>query len=396
MNTSLYIAKRYLFSKSSNSTINIITKIATIGVIIGTMALFIVLSVFSGLKSFNLFFMNTADPDIKITATEGKSFLLSKDIKTLLNDKEITHYSKIIQEHVLLEFKGNQIASTIKGVDKNYLKVTKMDTAIAIGEWFDPHKKYAVTIGIRVANKLRLPLYSFTENLKIHVPKPGKGQLSMNSLRTVQTQCTGLYELNEVDAEYVFTNLSLAQELLGFDANQVSAIAIKLNDNDNASSMATKLHKKLGAKFKVETRKQQNALTYRMLNMENLYSYLISTLIVIIALFNVIGAIIMMILDKRKNLKTLFDLGLPIKKVRKIFTLQGFLLTLFGLIVGLILAIVVVFIQLKFKPIEIRPNLAYPVEFHLSNVLVVIVTITILGIIAALIASRRITTKFIG
>ncbi len=359
------------------------------------MALFIVLSVFSGLKSFNLFFMNTADPDIKITASKGKSFFLKEDLQTLLKDDKITHFSKIIEEHVLLDYSNNQIASTIKGVDENYLNVTKMDSTIIIGEWFKKSQKHTVIMGNRVANKLRLPLYSFTENLKIHVPKPGKSQMNLNSLRTVNAQCSGIYELNDVDSEFVFTNIALAQELLGYDENQYSAIALKLKNNDKANRFATQLQKKLGATFKVQTRKQQNAITFKMLNMENLYSYLISSLIVIIALFNVIGAMIMMILDKRENLKTLFNIGFPIKKIRKIFTLQGILLSLFGMIVGLVLASIIVFIQLKFELITIRPGLAYPVEFHLSNILIVIATITSLGIIAAFIASSRITKKFI-
>ncbi len=396
MNTSLYIAKRYLISKSTNSTINIITKIATIGVVIGTMALFIVLSVFSGLKSFNLFFMNTADPDIKITTTKGKYFLLTEEISQILADNNIAEYSKIIEEHVLLDYENKKLGATIKGVDANYLNVSKMDTAIVIGEWFGSKETNAVVIGSGIARKLSLPLFSLTDKMRIHVPKPGKGQLNINSFKTVRTQTVGIFELTEeINDVLVFTNLSLAQELLGYQENQVSAIALKLIDDVRAKKIANLLQVKLGTTFKVETRKQLNAMTYKMLNIENLFTYLISTLIVIIALFNVIGAMIMMILDKRKNLKTLYNLGLPIKKIRTIFTLQGFLLTIFGLVVGLVLAILVVFIQLKFKPIMINPILAYPVELHFSNILIVIATIVSLGIIAALIASSRITKKLV-
>ena len=396
MNTPLYIAKRYLFSKTANATINIITKIATVGVIIGTMALFIVLSVFSGLKSFNLFFLNTADPDIKITSTKGKSFMITDDINTTLKDKRITTFSKIIEEHALLNFEGKQKAATIKGVDINYLKVNKMDTAVVIGEWLTPKERNGVIIGRGISRKLALPLYSFTDNLKIFVMKPGKGQLGMNSSNSVNTQVKGIFELVEnIDKKFVFTNLELAQELLNYQKNQISAIEILLNNVKNHKSFAKELQKKLGASFKVQTRHQLNELTYKMLNMENLFTYLISTLIVIIALFNVIGAMIMMILDKRDNLKTLFNLGLTIKEIRHIFTLQGFLLSVFGLVVGLILASIIVFIQKIYEPIMIRPDLAYPVEFHWENLLVVVATILVLGIIAALIASSRINKKLI-
>lgn len=396
MNTPLYIAKRYLFSKSSNSTINIITKIATVGVVIGTMALFIVLSVFSGLKEFNLFFLNTADPDIKITSVNGKYFLFTDEISSVLNDENIRNYSKVLEEHVLLNFNNKQKAATIKGVDFNYLNVNKMDTAVVIGEWFMPKEKNAVVIGRGISSKLSLPLYSFADNLKIFVVKPGKGQLNMNSFNSITTQVKGIFELTlELDAKYVFTNLTLAQELLNYQKNQISAIELSLKDVKNHGMFAEKLQQKLGAEFKVQTRHQLNELIYKMLNMENLFTYLISTLIVIIALFNVIGAMIMMILDKRQNLKTLFNLGLTIKQIRNIFTLQGFLLTVFGLVVGLILSSIIVLVQLNFEPIMIRPDLAYPVKFYISNLLIVIVTILILGILAALLASSRINKKLI-
>jgi len=397
LNTPLYIAKRYLFSKTANSTINIITKIATVGVIIGTMALFIVLSVFSGLKSFNLFFLNISDPDIKITATKGKSFLINDTINSVLQDKRIAQYSKIIEEQVLLNFDGKQKAASIKAVDFNYLNVNKMDTAIAIGEWLDPKFKNAVVIGSGIARKLKLPLYSFTDNLKVYVIKPGKGQLNMKSINSVRTQVKGIFELvDDINEKYVFTNLALAQELLNYKKEQISALEIKLNAANSHSAIAKELQRKLGARFKVQTRKQLNEVTYKMLNMENLFTYLIATLIVIIALFNVIGAMIMMILDKKENLKTLFNLGLTIKQIKNIFTLQGILLTIFGLIVGLILAVIFVYIQLIYEPIMIRPDLAYPVEFHLSNVLIVVITILILGVIAAFIASNRISEKLIS
>lgn len=397
MNTSLYIAKRYLFSKSSNNTINIITKIATIGVVIATMALFIVLSVFSGLKSYNIFFMNTADPDVKITAVKGKSFLLTDKIKNTLKDNGIAGFSSVIEEHVLLDYNGKRIGATIKGVDFNYLNVNKMDTAIVIGEWFEQKAKNAVVIGAGISNKLSLPMYSFTDKLNVYVPKPGKGQLSMKSFNTAKTQAVGIFELTEeLNNEYVFSNIGLARELLSYQKNQVSAIEIKLSDSKRTKEIVKNIQVKLGMAFKVQTREQLNAITYKMLNMENLFTYLISTLIVIIALFNVIGAMIMMILDKRENLKTLWNIGLPISKIRKIFTLQGFLLTVFGLVVGLVLSVLIIFIQLKYEPVKIRPNLAYPVEFHFTNVLIVAATILILGFIAALIASSRITKKLVA
>ena len=151
----------------------------------------------------------------------------------------------------------------------------------------------------------------------------------------------------------------------------------------------------MGNNYKIQTREQLNSVFYKMLNTENLVSYLVFTLILIIALFNVIGAILMMIIDKKDNLKTLFHLGSPIREIRKIFVLQGFLLTVYGLIIGLIIAIPFVLLQKKFGFIMITQSLAYPVEFHFTNVLIVVITIVVLGFLAAKIASGRISKKLV-
>jgi len=170
---------------------------------------------------------------------------------------------------------------------------------------------------------------------------------------------------------------------------------LRLKENVDATGFATALQKELGAQFKVETKTQFNALTYKVLNTERLISYLIFTLIIIIALFNVIGAIIMMIIDKKQNLKTLFNLGVTIKEIKKIFVLQGFLLTLFGLTIGLVVGVTLVFLQKKFEFFMITQTIPYPVEFKFFNVVSVAVTIGVLGFIAAKIASSRISPNFI-
>ena len=168
-----------------------------------------------------------------------------------------------------------------------------------------------------------------------------------------------------------------------------------MNQKADKLTIKNQLQSVLGSNFKIQTREELNSVFYRMINTENMVSYLVFTLILIIALFNVVGAIVMMILDKRENLKTLFSIGATIKEIRKVFVLQGFLLTIFGLFVGLTLAIVFVLLQKQFGFIMITYDLAYPVEFKLINVLVVVLTITLLGFLAAKIASARISKKII-
>lgn len=394
----MYIAKRYLGSKSSNNAINIITLIATLGVIVSTIALFIVLSVFSGLKDFSLSFIRTADPDLKITSVEGKSFLFDENIEKVLLREKIAAYSKVIEERVFLSYGEKSHVASIKGVDSNYLLVNRLDTAVYFGNWVNYDAKYTVVVGSAISTALSVGSYDFLESLKIYVPKPGKGYITnpKTAFSQVGAQTIGIYRLtDDIDKKFVYSNLSLAQDLLSYSENQISAIELKLIEGASAKDVQDELKESLGNGFEVKTRQQLNSVFYKMLNTENLVSYLVFTLILMIALFNVIGAIVMMIIDKRENLKTLFHLGSSVRDIRKIFVFQGFLLTLFGLFVGLLLAIPFVLLQKKYGFIMITQSLAYPVEFKFINVMLVIITIVILGYLAAKIASARISKKLV-
>lgn len=399
MNFPFYIAKRYLFSKSSNNTINIITLIAALGVIIGTLALFIVLSGFSGLRTFSIGFLNTSDPDLKITSIKGKSFDFNSKIETILKqEKGIASYSKVIEERAFFDFHNKTHIAYIKGVDSNYTNVNKIDTTVYVGTWLDKDIPLGVVVGNGISNALSVGIFEFIEPLKIYVPKPGKGYITdpKNAFSQINTQPIGIFALtDEIDKKFTFLPLELSQLLLNYTPNQISAIELKVEENYDRTALISSLKEKLGSDFKIETREQLNAVFYKMLNTENLASYLIFTLILIIALFNVIGAIIMMILDKRDNLKTLFSLGATIKEIKRVFILQGFLLTVFGLLIGLSAGVILVLLQKKYHLFMITQNLAYPVEFTFLNVFTVIITILVLGFLASKIASSRISKKLV-
>ena len=398
MNFSLYIARRYLLSKSSNNAINIITLIATAGVIVSTIALFIVLSVFSGLKDFSLSFIRTSDPDLKITSAQGKSFFYNDSVEKALMIDKIQAYSKVVEERVFLSYSEKSHVASIKGVDTNFLQVNRMDTAVYFGNWVNYDAKHTVVVGSAISMALSIGTYDFLEALKIYVPKPGKGYITnpKTAFNQVNAQTIGVYRLiDDIDKKYVYANLSLAQDLLNYKEDQVTAIEIRLKEDASVSDVQQSLKENLGPGYEIRTRQQLNSVFYKMLNTENLVSYLVFTLVLIIALFNVIGAIVMMIIDKRENLKTLFHLGSEISEIRRIFVYQGFLLTCFGLFTGLLVAIPVVILQKKFGFIMITQSLAYPVEFRMVNVLVVILTLLFLGFLASKIASGRISKKLV-
>ncbi len=398
MNFPLYIAKRYIFSKSKNNAINIITRIASGGIIVGAMALFIVLSVFSGLRVFSLSFSNDFDPDFKVNPKSGKSFEISANQeKQLKNINGIASFSKVIEERVLFSFGEKQQVTYIKGVDSNFVHVNKASQKLFNGTWFKP-KTIQVVVGYGISQKLSLGLYDFNSQLEVFVPKPGKGNIENpdEAFNKSVIIPVGIYAINEeLDSKYVFADLGLTQELLEYKPNQVSGIEFKTKPNSDEDAIRTEIAKILNNKVEVKNRAELNATLYKMLNTENIAVYLIFTLVIIIALFNLIGALIMMVLDKKANLKTLYNLGTEVKDLRKIFLLQGTLLSVFGGIIGLVLGIIVVVIQQQFQLIMITESLAYPVVFSIQNVLIVFGTIVTLGFIASLIASSRVSKKLL-
>ncbi|HEU0136706.1 MAG TPA: FtsX-like permease family protein [Flavobacterium sp.] len=398
MNFPFYIARRYLRSASKNNAINIINGIASLGIIAGALALFVVLSVFSGLKVFSLSFSNDFDPDLKVGSTIGKSFTLTEaQQKQIANINGVAAYSNIIEERVLFVFSGKEHVTYLKGVDSLFTNVNDIKKTLIQGDWPEPYTSQVV-IGYGTHYKLSVGLYDYNNPFEVFVPKPGKGLIETPEQafnRSVLTP-VGIYAINEdLDSKYVFADLALVQELLQFKPNQVTGIELKLKPAANENAVKSQLQSILGEKVNIKNRAQLNDSLYKMLNTENIAVYLIFTLVIIVALFNLIGALIMMVLDKKLNLKTLYNLGAEVGDLRKIFLLQGTLLSVIGGIVGLILGVIIVLLQQKFELVMITPTLAYPVVFTIENVLIVFATIAILGFLASLIASSRVSKKLL-
>ena len=362
------------------------------------MALFVVLSVFSGLKVFSLSFTNAIDPDLKISSTLGKSFFISPEQESQIKHIEgLAFYTKIIEERVLFTFNGKQDVTFLKGVDVNFIKVSSIQKKIFNGQWLKPNTNQVV-VGYGISQKFSLGLYDYKNLLEVLVPRPGKGTIENPDEAFNKTAIfpVGIYAISEdLDSKYVFSDLGLAQELLEYKTNQISGIEIREKIGANETAIIDQLQTIFNNKITVKNKAQLNESLYKMLNTENIAVYLIFTLVIIVALFNLIGALIMMILDKKGNLKTLFNLGTEIKDLRKIFLLQGTLLSVLGGIIGLSLGILIVLLQQQFELVMITPNLAYPVIFTLENVLIVLGTIVTLGFVASLIASSRVSKKLL-
>jgi lipoprotein-releasing system permease protein len=395
----LYISKRYLFPKSSNNAINIMGFIAAAGIVISAAALFIVLSGFGGLKSYSLQFMSLVDPDLKLISTTGKSFEWSaEEAAELESVPGVEVSSRIVEERVILTSENKNVLASLKGVDKNYRSVTQIDSAIRRGAWLSPGTNQIVT-GWGISNQLSFGILDFMQAIRIYVPKPGKGQISSvrGAYNTVAVNNIGLLDVNEeINNRYVFGDIEMAQNLLGYASNQLTSIDLKVEQEADIEAVREAIAQSFPNKFQIKTRAQLNDALFKMLNTEHLAVYLIFTLVIIIALFNVVGAIIMMILDKKQSLNTLFNLGAELSEIKRIFFYQGSLLTIISGTLGLLIGLLLVWLQQRFNMVFLTPELPYPVEISAGNIALVLITIYLLGIAASKLASQRINRALVS
>ena len=398
MNFPIYIAKRYLFSKGSTQAINIITGIAAVGIVVGAMSLFVVLSAFDGLKELHLQYTSIADPDLTVFPNSGKFFTISEDQKKQISSTEgVISYAEIVENQVLLNYKQKRLSAILKGINTNYSKVIATDSLIEYGSWF-PEKEYFVVIGNQISNQLSLGINNFENPLDLYMPKPGKGQITnpVNAFKREGVVVSGIYQLtNDLDQKYVFGHINLARRLLNLSTDQVSNLELKLTPNADYNQINKKLQEIFENKIYTKNRIQLNEAMYKMLNTENLIVYLVFTLVLIVALFSLIGAMIMMIIDKKKNLQTLYKIGASLKKIRLIFFFQGILMTVLGGLLGVLIGFVLIKLQQLTSIIMITSLMAYPTKLSIYNAFVVLATLYVLGIIASSIAAFSIKKELI-
>ena len=395
MNPIFYIARRYMFAKSSQNVINIINRVTAFVVVLGAAALFIVLAGFAGLKHFTLSFSSTFDPDLKILPAKGKYLsLTAQDTLKLQQISQIAHFTKVLEEQVFLTHNQKNHIAYIKGVDEQYPKVNEIDSIIVLGNWqLTPP---SVVVGGTIFNKLGLNLTDASSPLQIVVPKAGKGSILNDPMpyRQAFSVVQGIYQLTEdLDKKYVFSSLDEARFLLGVTPDKVSAIEVKLVPQADEKIATEAIVRAFEQPVIVKNRVQLNDALYRMLNTENIAVYLIFILVLIIALFNLVGAIIMMILDKKDDLQTLYALGMNQQQMRQIFFWQGTMASVVGATIGIALGALIVWLQQQFSLVMISPTLAYPVAITPMNTLIVLVTIVVLGLLASLVASSRVKNR---
>jgi lipoprotein-releasing system permease protein len=401
---SLYIAKRYLFAKKSRNAINIISAVSVAGVAVGTMALIIVLSVFNGLETMVSAIFNTFDPDIKITAEEGKTFIADTSrLKLLANVDGLSCYSLTIEENALLKYGDRQFIATIKGVDDNYAMVTNIDSSMWEGDFIlrnDKGRSYAIP-GVGVAQYLGIRVNFITPLNIIVIRNTGSTNInSENALKEKFIFPSGIFEVEkEYDSKYVYIPIEFARELTEIE-DGVSSVEIKFTDQADPRIAQKNIVKIFGEGFVVQNRYEQQEIFYKVMRSERLAIFFILTLILIIASFNIIGSLTMLIIEKERDIEILKSLGADNDLIRKIFIFEGWLISIIGAVAGIILGFAICWLQQTFGLIKLQSESlimdSYPVVMKVKDFIIVPGTVLLIGYWAAWYPVRFLTKKFLN
>ncbi len=405
MKLSLYIAKRYLFSKKSHNAVNIISMVAVCGVCVATAAMICAMSVFDGFHEFVSGMFSNLDPELKITAVKGKTFSSQEEnILQIESFPEIEVFSEVLEDNVLLKYRGRQALGRLKGVSDNFSQSTAIDSILFDGE-FKLHDEVnnfgtigiglGMQIGIGAGFAFPLEIEAPKRNVKINLSNPSA------SFSPGYVYVTGVFRTDQeiYDNQLLIVPIALTRELFDYET-EVSAIEIKLKSGENIDKIRDKIQKALGENFKVDNRSQQHDYTFRMINMEKWMTFLILTFICLIAVFNVVSSLSMLIVEKKEDIVILKNLGADSKLIYRIFLFEGWMISIIGAISGVALGLSLCFLQQQFGWIKLNPGdlsalTAYPIVVSFSDVLIVLVTVLILGLLAALYPARYLSNKWL-
>ena len=404
MNFPLYIARRYVFAKKSHNAINIIAAISVIGIAVGTIAFIVVLSVFNGFDMVVKDLFNTFYADLQVVPKSGKTFVMNPDTLNLLKSMDgVEEVAQIVEENALVLYDEKQIAATVKGVSENYVKVTGIDTMMWDGEYkqWEGTTPYAV-IGRGIKYMLNIDL-KFFESLRLVVPKrTAKISLDPNrALNSKLIQPAGFFVSQpEIEIKYILVPIDFARSLFDY-THEITSLEIKTRPNSNLKRIQKNIQQFLGKKLLVKNRVQQNELLYKTMRSEKWAIFFILVFILLVASFNVVGTLSMLIIEKKNDIQTLRNLGSNIRNIKKVFLLEGLIISFLGALAGLLIGTVICLIQQHFGIIKLRGSESfvidsYPIKIMVKDIFLVLFTITSIGFFASWYPIRYITRKYLS
>ncbi len=404
MNLPFKFARRYIFSKKSTNAINIISGIAVLGIAIGSMALIVILSVFNGFEGFLSGLIGSFKPDVQITVAKGKVFVPSDSLLYRLKGLEgVQAVSKTLEEIALFEYEGVQNIGHIKGVDEYYQAVTAIDTCLKGDQQYRVYDEgtqtnYAV-IGAALEYTLQISVGQvFNKPMTVYMPKR-TGRASMNltkkPFKKRQIYPAAIYAIQQSEYDnYTITNLPFVQDLTSYKKGEISALELRLTPDVSTKQILVAIKDLMGPDFIVKNRYQQDEALYNITQLEKYVAYLIFAFTLVLVAFNMVGALWMLVLDKKKDIATLKSLGGTNQLIRQIFLAEGFLLSFIGLCLGCFLAVVLCLLQQEYGLVRLSGSGefiidAYPVEMRGSDFVLIIATVLGIGTAAAWIPAQR-------
>ena len=382
------LALRYTFGLQKKVAVTLISRFAAFVIGVAVFAFFVVLSVFGGLREFGLQFTHAFDPDIRITSATSGQFNIDEDVfVTVQNHPEVALTSAALSQEMMLRFENRTAFANIIGVDSLFYAVVAGETMV--GDWVQPGA-YELVLGIGVLSQLDSAAYGHPKGITLLVPnKRGAGVLNQQPFSAQSAVVRGVFQIGaSIDETTAYAPIDMVQQILGTRENQASALYIKLTDNADEIAVQQDLQKIVGNNYNTKTKAELNPALYKMLQTERVAVIAILTLVVLIALFNVVGAIIMTLLEKKGNIKTLHQLGATAPSLRRVFFMQGLLLSGLGSGLGLLLAILVVWLQKSFSFFSIPGSgLPHPVALEWSSFWTVVLVVGGLTTVVSWLAS---------
>lgn len=391
MKLALQIARRYLISKKSVHVINLISALSVVGVAVGTLALIVVLSAFNGIDDFIQGMLSSFDPDLKITAVEGKSFALDRpEIQELMKTEGVAEFMQVVEDNALLQYQDRQKYGIVKGVETDYAEFSGLDSMIIDGKFaLTNDNRMFTVIGQGVAVDLGVGL-NFINPIHVYYPKreqPGRPMLQ-NAFNHDYLFPSGVFSVQqEIDAQYILVPIDFAREIFQMDG-RVTSLELKLKPGVELADIQAKIKALLGDGYKVQDRYQQHEFLYRVMRSEKWTSFLILSFILVIASFNLLGSLTMIILDKKDDIYILESMGANQSLIRRIFLFEGWLISITGAIAGLIAGVGLVWAQSRYELLKLPGGggfaiSAYPVKLQAFDVLATVMIVIAIGFLAA-------------
>ena len=403
MNFPFFIAKRYNFSSKRKNIVNIISYISLLGIVIGTAALVIVLSVFNGFEQIVLKMYNSFDPHIKVSSSQGKTFTINDVEDKVLDIEEIENYSFTLTERVLMEHNNNELIVELKGVDDSFDEIVEIDSLLKLGDYFydDLYKENDVLVlGAGVKNNLSVDLNNIFSKIVVTVPdKKSKYIRDSSDIERSGFTPIGMFSVQtEYDNKYSISPLKRVQKLLDREGESYPSLEILLKNEKDMDEFKLKLQQILGEGFIIKTRIEQHQFLYKLLNSEKLAVFIILTFILIIASFNIISSLSMLMIDKKNDITTFWKLGTHRKQIRNIFFIKGLFRSIDWKFIGLFLGVLFSLLQQYFGFISMEGNFVvnfYPIKLDIVDVIIVELIVIIIGLITSYYPSKVLTDRFI-